>query len=393
MLLDGINLIEGSVNSNIVITNVTTAQKAALANIDRGEIVFQTDGVPGIYVYNGTAWDNINAVSAGTGITVTNGAVRITNTAVTTGSYGSATQVATYTVNAQGQLTAAGNTNIAIASSAVSGLAASATTDTTNAANISSGTLPAARLPAMTGDATSTAGTSALTLANTAVTANSYGSASQVGTFTVDAKGRLTAAGSTNIAIASSAVSGLAASATTDTTNAANISSGTLAVARGGTNATSYTAPASNVAPLVYFDGTRLATDATVADAGYNTTTHTLTTANFLSSGVATVTGLNETKVAMSANDINLSIGSIFTKTISTATTFTVSNTPLTGFLGSFILELTNGGASTITWWANMKWVSGTAPTLTASGRDVLAFYTHDNGSTWTGLVLGKDVK
>jgi hypothetical protein len=52
------------------------------------------------------------------------------------------------------------------------------------------------------------------TLANTAVTAASYGSASAVPTFTVDAKGRLTAASNTNIAIAAGAVSGLATVAT-----------------------------------------------------------------------------------------------------------------------------------------------------------------------------------
>ena len=46
-----------------------------------------------------------------------------------------------------------------------------------------------------------------LNLANTAVTPNPYGSATQVGTFTVDAQGRLTAASNTTIAITSSAVS------------------------------------------------------------------------------------------------------------------------------------------------------------------------------------------
>ena len=60
-------------------------------------------------------------------------------------------------------------------------------------------------------------------LVNTTVTAASYGSASQVAQFTVDAKGRLTAASNTSIAI-----------------SASQITSGTLPVVQGGTNISGY---------------------------------------------------------------------------------------------------------------------------------------------------------
>lgn len=95
----------------------------------------------------------------------------------------------------------------------VTGLAASATTDTTNASNISSGTLGGARLPAPT---TSVLGG-----------VKSASGASHQFVTGIDTAGALTFAQPT-----ANDVSGLAASATTDTTSAANITSGTLSGAR-----------------------------------------------------------------------------------------------------------------------------------------------------------------
>ena len=108
-------------------------------------------------------------------------------------------------------------------------------------------------------------------------------------------------------------------------------------------------------------------------------------------------TTMRETKVALSPSGgiytINMNTGNYFTLTVIGSTVTAVSNVPASGTAISFILDVTNGGSSAITWWANLKWSGGTAPTLTASGRDILGFYTYDNGSTWNGLVLGRDMK
>jgi hypothetical protein len=95
----------------------------------------------------------------------------------------------------------------------------------------------------------------------------------------------------------------------------------------------------------------------------------------------------------MAANDVDLSLGNFFTKTISGATTLTLSNVPTTGQAITFILELTNGGSATVTWFSGVKWAGGTPPTLTSSGVDILGFYSHDGGTTWRGMMLAKDSK
>ena len=75
-----------------------------------------------LLIGNGTDY-TLSTLTAGTGLTITNAAgsitPRITNTGVVAGSYGSASSVTTLTVNAQGQLTVAGNVAIAIAASQI----------------------------------------------------------------------------------------------------------------------------------------------------------------------------------------------------------------------------------------------------------------------------------
>jgi hypothetical protein len=71
---------------------------------------------------------------AGTGLTLTGNTFSITNTAVTAGSYGSASETLTATVNAQGQITALADTPIAITLSQVTDAGTIASQDANNVA-------------------------------------------------------------------------------------------------------------------------------------------------------------------------------------------------------------------------------------------------------------------
>jgi hypothetical protein len=115
--------------------------------------------------------------SSVSGQTVT---IDLDDTAVTSGSYGAAGSVATFTVDAQGRLTAASNVTIDITASQVNDFTAAVD------AHLSGGT-----------GITYTAGT--IDLDDTTVAAGTYGDSTNIPQFTVDAQGRITAA--SNIAI------------------------------------------------------------------------------------------------------------------------------------------------------------------------------------------------
>ena len=92
--------------------------------------------------------------------------------------------------------------------------------------------------------------------------------------------------------------------------------------------------------------------------------------------------------------DIDLTLGNSVSATVDTSTnTFTFSNPTASDELCSFILFLTNGGSQTVNWPGTVDWEGGTAPTLTSSGVDVIAFSTINAGTLWHGFVISTDSK
>jgi hypothetical protein len=79
-------------------------------------------GTIGITAMPWVQFSGAGTFTAGTGLTLSGTQFSITNTAVAAGSYGSATQVGTFSVNAQGQLTAAANTTVTPAVGSITGL-------------------------------------------------------------------------------------------------------------------------------------------------------------------------------------------------------------------------------------------------------------------------------
>jgi hypothetical protein len=145
-LIDGVNvqtsgtriLVKNEANAvfNGIYTwsNATVITRAtdynSVPEVEAGDFVFVTGGT----LYDNTGWVQVSTVTAigttgnnieftqfsgagtytaGTGLTLTGSVFSISNTTVTAGSYGNGDSVATFTVNGQGQLTAAANTVIA----------------------------------------------------------------------------------------------------------------------------------------------------------------------------------------------------------------------------------------------------------------------------------------
>jgi hypothetical protein len=222
--------------SSTVLTRAVDYDTAA--EIQAGDFTFVANGTE----YNSTGWVQIDAVAtvgtspivwqqfsgagtylAGTGLTLTGDTFSITNTTVTAASYGNGDSVATFTVNAQGQLTAAANVAITANAANLSGtvlnanivtssltsvgtLGSLAVTGNATAGNVyaNSGTIGASILTGNLSTAAQPNITSVGTLTSLDVTGNaSAGNLSTGGNLTVTGNAAITAnltAGNANIA-------------------------------------------------------------------------------------------------------------------------------------------------------------------------------------------------
>jgi hypothetical protein len=94
-----------------------------------------------------------------------------------------------------------------------------------------------------------------------------------------------------------------------------------------------------------------------------------------------------QTVEAVGALAIDLATGNYFTKTIAGNSTFTFTNPPASGSVGTFTLELTHS-SGTVTWPSSVKWPADTAPTLTAGKTHLFMFVTDDGGTRYRGAAL-----
>lgn len=203
----------------------------ALANTGWVAVVPQT-GTIGVTPMPWTQFSGAGTYTAGTGLTLTGTQFSITSTTVTAGSYGSASSVATFTVNAQGQLTLAGSTPIAIATSQITSGILGTTYGGTGLSSFTSG------------GAVYASSTSVLTTGTLPVTAGGTG----VATITGLAYGNGTSAFSA--ATAAQVVSVIGSTAVTNATNATNSTNTNVNTGSGATNYLAFFAATSGQQPV-----------------------------------------------------------------------------------------------------------------------------------------------
>lgn len=227
------------VTAGATLSNTSWVQQTPLPiTVGTTPIIFSQFGAPVLY-------------TAGTGLTLAGTVFSITNTGVSANTYGSASSVPVIAVNAQGQITSASSTSISIAASQItSGAVAVGTGGTGLTATPTNGQLligngagySLSTLTAGTGVSV-TNGSGSVTVTNTApdqiVSLTGAGSTVVTGTYPNFTITSTAGTGTVTSVAASGGTTGLTFSGSPITTSGTLTLGGTLAVANGGTGATS----------------------------------------------------------------------------------------------------------------------------------------------------------
>jgi hypothetical protein len=139
---NGIYIVSNTSWSRAPDANTWTELVSAYTFVETGTLYADTGwvctvnagGTLGTTAVTWSQFSGAGTYQAGTGLTLTGNTFSITNTAVSAGSYGSASETLTATVNAQGQITALADTPIAITLSQVTDAGTIASQDANNVA-------------------------------------------------------------------------------------------------------------------------------------------------------------------------------------------------------------------------------------------------------------------
>ena len=187
------------IGGTLGVTGALTGTSITLGTtLDSNALVLYNGGASNRYGWGVTTGGNLQAFVAvggyhsfngGGGINAagTNEWLRVASTGITVAS------AATFGSGVVALIGSDGKINGPLSSTIIDNLSGANLT-ALNAAELGSGIIPDARMPNLTGDATTVEGAVAVTLANSGVSANTYGSGTLIPVLTVDAKGRITSA-------------------------------------------------------------------------------------------------------------------------------------------------------------------------------------------------------